>query len=117
MTKTQSAFVERIERELQEYRLLSPIVAGSVQCRQLSKRIASMVPKAELATTDSMGKLMGRDVILVHSGATGWDQAIETVLQQSPGRLFVVAPKLPRVEALKMLWIADCSIVGDEIFE
>ena len=43
-------------------------------------------------------------------------ELLEDVCQQSPGRLFVVAPECPRAESVKLEWIADMVLVGHETF-
>lgn len=109
-------YIQKIESELTEARLLSPVIVSSERCAQLSRHIHKLVPKAEVGGL-SGPDLMGRDVILVHSGEQGWDEALEFVCQQSPGRLFVIAPELPRAEALRLEWVADKAVVGEETFE
>jgi hypothetical protein len=110
-----SPYLQKIERELSDARLLSPIVVGSNRCSKLSKEVASLLPTAEIAE-NRKSNLMGRDVVLVHSGEMGWEEALEHICQQSPGKLYVVAPELPRAEALKLEWVADHVIVGEETF-
>ena len=109
-------YIQKIQNELNEARLLSPIIVSSNRCSGLSGKVRSIVPNAELGNV-AASNLMGRDVILIHAGEMGWDEALERVCQQSPGRLFVVAPELPRAEALKLEWVADTVIVGEETFQ
>ena len=111
-----SPYLKRVERELAGARLLSPVIVGSTRCKPLSEEISKLLPAAEVAKGHKTN-LMGRDVILVHAGEMGWEEALEQICQQSPGKLYVVAPELPRTEALKLEWVADQVIVGDETFE
>lgn len=110
-------YLKQIEMELSEAKLLTPVIVASDRCKRLSRWVKGLLPNSEVVATDELDRLMGRDVVLLHSGESGWDEALEVVCQQSPGRLFVIAPELPRVEALKLEWVADHSVVGKEIFE
>ncbi len=94
----------------------TPILVASPSCQALSKKVSKLVPNAEFHDP-AKTSLMGRDVILIHSGEMGWEEALEFVCNESPGRLFVVAPELPRHEALKLEWIADRVMVGRETFQ
>ena len=109
-------FLERIEMELNEAKMRTPVLVASTRCERLSHEVEKMLSEAEVASSEKVN-LMGRDVVLVHSGELGWEEALELICRQSPGRLFVVAPELPRVEALKLEWVADQVVVGNEIFE
>lgn len=109
-------FIQEIRQVLNEARLRNPAIVSSSLCRPLSKAVRNFLPGAEMAQI-SQTNLMGRDVVLVHAGQTGWEEAIETVCQQSPGRLFVIAPQLPRAEALKLEWVADQVVVGEETYQ
>jgi hypothetical protein len=109
-------YIQKIEEELNEARLLSPVIVASQRCKKWSSHIKNLLPKAEVGGTAGPS-LMGRDVVLIHAGEMGWDEALELVCQQSPGRLFVVAPELPRAEALRLEWVADKVMVGEETFE
>lgn len=109
-------FLDKVENELSQASLLSPIIVASSRCRPLTEKILDMVPEAKIANSDQTG-LTGRDVVLIHAGESGWEETLELICQQSPGRLYVVAPQLPRVEALKLTWVADKVVVGEEIFE
>ena len=108
-------YLQKIESELSEARLLSPVIVSSRQCKGLAKEVHDLLPQADLGSVGGPS-LMGRDVVLVHAGEMGWD-ALELVCQQSPGRLFVVAPELPRAEALRLEWVADGVMVGEETFQ
>ena len=109
-------YLQRIQHELGQGRLLKPIIVASTVCRPVTEHIRRILPQAEVAQ-DQTARLMGRDVILVHAGERGWDEALGTVCQQCPGRLIVIAPQLPRAEALKLEWVADTVLVGEETFE
>lgn len=109
-------YFEKIEDELNGARLLSPVIVASKRCKKLSSHLKKLLPKAEIGGAAGPN-LMGRDVVLVHAGEMGWDEALELVCQQSPGRLFVVAPELPRAEALRLEWVADKVVIGEETFE
>lgn len=111
-----TSFFQRIKSELQEARLLSPVIVASHRCLELSDQVSQLVPEAEVARGPSLN-LMGRDVVLIHSGEMGWEEALELVCQQSPGRLYVISPELPRSEALKLEWVADRVVVGEETFQ
>ena len=107
-------FMDSVKQELTEARLLKPVIVSSRLCKLLAEKVKTLLPTAEVAI---LPNLMGRDVVLIHAGQMGWEEALEIVCQQSPGRLFVIAPQLPRSEALKLEWIADSVVVGDETFE
>lgn len=109
-------FMNSVKQELDEARLLKPVIVSSRLCKLLAEKVKRLLPAAEVAVLPK-ANLMGRDVVLIHAGQMGWEEALETVCQQSPGRLFVIAPQLPRSEALKLEWIADSVVVGDETFE
>ena len=103
-------YLQKIESELSEARLLSPVIVSSRRCQGLAKKVHDLLPQADLGSVGGPS-LMGRDVVLIHAGEMGWDEALELVCQQSPGRLFVVAPELPRAEALRLEWVADGVMV------
>jgi hypothetical protein len=109
-------YIQKIENELNDARLLSPVILASNRCKRLSSHVQGLIPKAVIGSRKGPS-LMGRDVILIHAGEVGWDEALELVCQQSPSRLFVVAPELPRAEALRLEWVADKVMVGEETFE
>lgn len=110
-------YLEKVQHEFDaQGRLLKPIIVASTTCSNLAGAVHRLMPQAEIAT-DREAKLMGRDVILVHAGDRGWDEALELVCRQCPGRLFVVAPQLPRAEALKLEWVADKVVVGEETYQ
>ena len=111
-----TSFFKRIKSELEEARLLSPVIVASRRCLDLSESVNRLLPEAEVAEGPSLN-LMGRDVVLIHSGEMGWEEALELVCQQSPGRLYVISPELPRSEALKLEWVADRVVVGEETFQ
>lgn len=96
--------------------MLTPVMVTSRPCEKLSRQVRKLMPEVEVAS-NTKTSLMGRDVVLVHGGEMGWDEALEQICRQSPGRLFVISPQLPRVEALKLEWVADHVVVGDETFE
>ncbi|MFA5505749.1 MAG: hypothetical protein WC314_18815 [Vulcanimicrobiota bacterium] len=109
-------YLQKIENELVTARLLSPIIVASDSCERLAEKVRQLIPQADVGSAGDSG-LMGRDVVLIHQGEMGWDDALELVCQQSPGRLFVLAPELPRTEALRLEWVADGVVVGEETFQ
>ena len=110
-------YLEKVKYEFDEQgRLLRPIIVASTACAPLAQALHRLLPQAEIAVNRE-AKLMGRDVILVHAGDRGWEEALELVCRQCPGRLFVVAPQLPRSEALKLEWVADKVVVGEETYQ
>ncbi len=60
---------------------------------------------------------MGRDVIVCHSGETGWDEIVELVCKDCPSRLFVVSRTCPRAVSLKLEWVADEAFVEHEMYQ
>ena len=109
-------YLQKIENELSDARLLSPVIVSSTRCKGLANKVHKLLPQADVGCVGGPS-LMGRDVVLIHAGEMGWDEALEMVCQQSPGRLFVVAPELPRTEALRLEWVADAVVVGEETFQ
>ena len=109
-------YLEKVESELSEARLLKPVIIASNRCEHLSLQVQKIIPKAEVGSI-SGPNLMGRDVVLMHAGERGWEEALELVCRQCPSKLFVIAPELPRAEALKLEWVADKVVVGEETFE
>lgn len=109
-------FFQKIKNELEGARLLSPVLIASDRCQELARSVEGLLPEAEVAQ-GKLPNLMGRDVVLIHSGEMGWEEAIELVCQQSPGRFYVISPELPRTEAIKLEWVADRVVVGEETFQ
>jgi hypothetical protein len=109
-------YLEKIKLELDKANMLSPILVTSTRCETLSKMVQRLLPQAKVATRGE-ANLMGADVVLIHSGEMGWEEALEFICQQCPSRLFVIAPELPRYEALKLEWVADHVVVGEEMYE
>jgi hypothetical protein len=81
----------------------------------MAEILGTLLPRAILRPPGQTN-LMGRDVLLLHSGENGWAELLEDVCQQSPSRLFVVAPECPRAESVKLEWIADMVLVGHETY-
>lgn len=79
----------------------------------MGESLRTLIPKAALRRPGQTN-LMGRDVLLLHSGEKGWAELLEDICQQSPGRLFVIAPECPRAESLKLEWVADMVMVAHE---
>lgn len=106
-------YLEAIQSELSQQRILRPLIMTNRALQPLAEHLSRQFPKAAMVKP-GQATLMGRDVILLHSGEQGWDDLLEEVCQQSPGRLFVIAPECPRTESLKLEWVADVVIVGKE---
>lgn len=109
-------YLEKVKQELLESRLLKPAIVCSKELRPLANVLPNFLKTAEMVDPHT-SSLMGRDVVLVHAGEKGWEEALELICSQSPSRLFVVAPELPRVEALKLEWVADKVFVGEETYD
>lgn len=109
-------YLETVKKELRDCRLLKPAIVSSQEMRPLANVLPNFLTSAEIVNPHT-SNLMGRDVILVHAGEQGWEEALEVICSQCPGRLFVVAPQLPRVEALKLEWVADRVFAGEETFD
>lgn len=109
-------YLEKVKKELLDSRLLQPAIVSSQELRPLANVLPNFLTSAEVVDPHS-SSLMGRDVILVHAGEKGWEEALELVCSQSPSRLFVIAPELPRIEALKLEWVADRVFVGAETYD
>lgn len=110
-----NGFLGSVHRELVGKRLLQPLILATPQLWPMAEVLGSLLPKAILRPPGQTN-LTGRDVLLLHSGENGWAELLEDVCQQSPGRLFVVAPECPRAESVKLEWIADMVLVGHETF-
>lgn len=111
-----NTYLEQVQRQLAGARMRNPVLVTSSRCPQLGKHIESLLPGVEKAQA-GLTNFMGRDVVLVHRGEDGWEDALELICQHCPGRLFVIAPELPRAEALKLEWVADFVVVGRETYE
>lgn len=112
---TLNGFLGAIQRQLAQKRLLHPLILASPALWSFGESLRSLLPKAHL-TRPGQANLMGRDVLLLHSGEKGWDELLGDVCQQSPGRLFVIAPECPAAESLKLEWVADMVLVGEETY-
>ena len=110
-----NGFLGSVQRQLVSKRLLEPMILATPKLWNLGESLSSLLPKAKLKPPGQTN-LMGRDVVLLHSGEKGWAELLEDVCQQSPGRLFVVAPECPRAESVKLEWIADMVMVGHETY-
>lgn len=110
-----NGFLGSVHRQLSGRRLLQPIILATPQLWGMGETLKSLIPKASLRPPGQTS-LMGRDVLLLHSGEKGWAELLEDVCQQSPGRLFVIAPECPSSESLKLEWIADMVMVGEETY-
>ena len=110
-----SRFLGILARGLHRAKLKTPVIVASEACYALSKGVTALLEDPEIVHNWNV-KLTGRDVILIHSGETGWDEALERICQQCPGRLIVVAPVLPRLNALKIEWVADAVFIEEELF-
>jgi hypothetical protein len=110
-----NGFLGSVHRQLSGKRLLQPMILATPQLWSMGEALNSLFPKASLKPPGQTN-LMGRDVLLLHSGEKGWAELLEDVCQQSPGRLFVIAPECPKTESLKLEWIADMVMVGHETY-
>ena len=108
-----NGFLSSVHRQLSGKRLLQPLILASPKLWPFAEALGSMFPKASLIRP-GQANLMGRDVLLLHSGEKGWDELLLEICGQSPGRLFVIAPECPRADSLKLEWIADMVLVGHE---
>lgn len=104
-----------VQRELKSQRMLRPVIVATKPYRQLAQNLIQNLKGAHLSEPGECS-LMGKDVILVHAGETGWEELLNLTCRESPGRLFVVAPECPRSEAWKLRWVADRALVGDETY-
>lgn len=110
-----NAFLGSVHRQLSNKRLLQPLIVATPTLWSLGESLRSLLPKASLRPPGQTN-LMGRDVLLLHSGENGWDDLLEDICQQSPGRLFVIAPECPKAESIKLEWIADMVMVAHETY-
>ena len=106
-------FLSRVKQELRQVQLVTPVVLASSECKVLARQVSSLLVGA-VGPDNPPKKLSGRDVVLVHEGQAGWEEALELICRQSPGRFVVISPKLPRTEALKLKWLADLVVVSEE---
>ncbi len=104
-----------VYRELKQQRMLRPVLVTSAPFRRLGQDLTKVLKGARL-TAPGESSLMGRDVVLIHAGETGWEELLNLICRESPGRLFVVAPECPRSEAWKLEWVADRALVGNETY-
>ena len=109
-------FLSKVKHELQQAKLNGPVILASSTCKKLGRDVGSLF-KDSVGPEEPPKKLSGRDVILVHEGQVGWEEALELIFRQSPKRFFVVSPQLPRAEALKLKWLADLTIVSEETYQ
>jgi hypothetical protein len=110
-----NGFLRSVHRQLASKRLLQPLILATPKLWAFGQELGSFFPKATLLPP-GQANLMGRDVLLLHSGEKGWGELLEDVCQQSPGRLFVIAPECPAAESIKLEWIADMALVGHETY-
>ncbi len=105
--------IETIRRKFQKRRLLYPVIVSTSRERIFAAKLASALPDSLYSPMREI-PLTGRDVVLVHSGETGWEEALAEACRDSPGRLFVIARECPRQMSLKLEWIADVALIGRE---
>lgn len=115
MITTLNGFLGGIHRQLSSKRLLQPLILATPRVWEIGVALNGYFPQANLKEP-GQDDLMGRDVLLIHGGEKGWDELLERVCGQSPGRLFVIATECPRVESLKLEWVADMVFVGSETY-
>lgn len=110
-----NAFLGIVQRQLSTKRLLQPMILATPPLWPMGESLRTMLPKATLRPPGATN-LMGRDVLLLHSGEKGWSELLEDICQQSPGRLFVIAPECPKAESIKLEWVADMVLVANETY-